>query len=281
MITVPAGQHVVVIRDSAWRSSHLNAVRTLFLGDFNVRATNIQVQPWDCMPDLGLIFDTTVDASPGVLAVVDSWSCNRLITLELLLVKVLWVSAKSCGLKIEVYRSVEPLILSTHESSGVELHNTNAFDVKVTLFELIRDEAYRVPGGNHASVIGNYAGLIDVMANYDIGGRWDVKGQDGNSELGTDFISMQRHKNGNKYDHGDNDGRNKDKWTPATAIYLTRRANLANTGQVPLEDLNYSFIGTPGRSHSFHAPGPRVRTAIPNGQKPDGSRVIFNGDRQP
>ena len=41
VIIIPAGQYVVVVRDNAWNSSHLNHVRTLFLGDYNVRAGNI------------------------------------------------------------------------------------------------------------------------------------------------------------------------------------------------------------------------------------------------
>jgi hypothetical protein len=275
VITVPAGEFVVVIRDSAWRSSHLNAVRTLFLGDYNVRADNIQVQPWDCMPDLGLIFDTTVDASPGIggggLMILQSpdHTGTAIGKGTVGISEVMW--SEDRGIPFGRTSNLEHA-----REQWIEIHNTNTFDVKVTLFELIREEAYRDPAGNHATVIGNYAGLIDVMANYDIGGRWTVKGQDGNSELGTDFVSMWRHKNGNKYDHGDNNGRNKDKWKPSESIYLTRRANLANTGQVPLEDLNYHFTGTPGRANTFHAPGPRVRTAVPNGQKPDGSRVIFN-----
>ena len=281
VITIEPGQYVVVIRGSAWGRSHLNAVRTLFLGDYNVRAENVQVQPWDCMPDLGLIFDTTVDASPGIggggLMVLQSPDhkdpANPTIARGTVgISEIMW--SEDRGIPFGRTSNLEHA-----REQWIELHNTNSFKVTVTLFELIRDEAYRVPGGHHATVISNPPGLIDVMANYDIGNRWVVKGQDGNSELGTDFVSMQRAKNGNKYDHGDNNGRNAGKWSASTAIYLTRRAGLANSGQVPLEDLNYSFMGSPGRANAFSAPGPRVRTAIPNGQKPDGSHVIFNGDR--
>ena len=46
--------------------------------------------------------------------------------------------------------------------------------------------------------------------------------------------------------HGDFDGRDGGKWKKAEAVYLTRRADLAHTGQLAFENLNYDFIGTPG-----------------------------------
>ena len=136
------------------------------------------------------------------------------------------------------------------------------------MFELIRTEAYRT---NDAS----RAGLIDVMGNYDIGGRWDVQvknddgspkyGTDGNSEFGHDFVSMKRvapaaDKN---YAHGEKQGRNAGHWSASTSVYYTKRAGLAGTGQIPLDDLNYDFVGSPGRANTFSAPGPITRTNLP------------------
>ena len=121
VITVPAGQYVVVIRDNAWRTSHLNFVRTLYLGDYNVRAENVQVQTWDCMPDLGLIFDVTVDASPGIggggLMVLQSRdhkdTANPTIAKGTVgISEIMWSEDRG-------YRSVLHLISSMHESSGL------------------------------------------------------------------------------------------------------------------------------------------------------------------
>jgi len=273
VITVPAGQYVVVIRDNAWRTSHLNFVRTLFLGDYNVRAENVQVQAWDCMPDLGLIFDVTVDASPGIggggLMVLQSrdHTGTAIAKGTVGISEIMW--SEDRGLPFGATSNLQHA-----REQWIELHNTNSFDVKVTLFDLIRTEAYRT---NDAS----RAGLIDVMSNYDIGGRWDVQekddngnpkyGTDGNSEFGHDFVSMKRvapaaDKN---YAHGEKQGRAAGHWSASTSIYYTKRAGLAGTGQIPLDDLNYHFVGSPGRANTFSAPGPITRTNLPK-------NLIFN-----
>ena len=272
VITIPGtakvagGGYVVIIRDNfyTWRYSHLNEVRTLFLGDYNVRADNVDVQGWDCMPDLGLIFDTTVDASPGVggggLMVLQSRDHKGAAIGKgtVGISEIMW--SEDRGLPFGSASNLEHA-----REQWIELHNTNTFDVKVTLFELIRTEAYRTNDANRA-------GLIDVMSNYDIGGRWTVKGSDGNSDLGKDFVSMKRvapaaDKN---YAHGEKQGRNAGHWSASTSIYLTRRALLADRGiQLPAEDLNYSYFGSPGRANTFSAPGPIDRSPLPKD-------IIFN-----
>ena len=267
VITVPAHSYVVVIRDNVytWRYSHLNAVRTLFLGDYNVRADNIQVQGWDCMPDLGLIFDITGGASPGVggggLMVLQSRDHDKTKPITKGTVgisEIMW--SEDRGIPFGSASNLEHA-----REQWIELHNTNTFDVKVTLFDLIRTEAYRTNDANYDKI-----GLIDIMGNYDLGGRWEPKGSDGNSDLGKNFVSMKRHKNAKVYTHGENNGRDAGKWTPSDSIYLTRRALLADRGiQLPAEDLNYSYFGSPGRANTFSAPGPIDRSPLPKD-------IIFN-----
>ena len=261
VITIRANEYIVVIRESAAANSHLNQVSSLFLGDYNVRAGDVKIQHWDCMPDLGLIFDTTLDASPGIggggLMVLQSPDHTGAAIAKgtVGISEIMW--SEDRGIPFGLASNLEHA-----REQWIELHNTNAFDVKVTLFELIRAEAYHT----------NNYGEIDIMSNYDIGGRWDVKGSDGNSEYGKDFVSMQRRtpEAAKNYAHGEKQGRNAGHWSAATAIYLTRRANLAGTGQIPVEDLNYDFMGSPGRNNSFSAPGPITRTDVKH------SPVIFN-----
>ena len=96
-------------------------------------------------------------------------------------------------------------------------------------------------------------------------------GSDGNSQLGHDFIAMQRvapaaDKN---YAHGEKQGRNKGHWSASPYVYLTRQAGLAGSGQVPAADLLYNFQGSPGRANTFTAPGPITRTNL-------AKNLIFN-----
>ena len=275
VITIQPGQYVVVIRDNVYtyRYSHLNAVRTLYLGDYNVRADNPDVQGWDCMPDLGLIFDRTVDASPGigggglmVLQSRDHDTTKPIAKGTVGISEIMW--SEDRGIPFGSSSNLEHA-----REQWIELHNTNSFAVKVTLFDLIRNEAYNT---NDAS----RAGLIDVMSNYDINNHWDVPGLDGNSDLGQDFVSMKRvaPASGKNYAHGEKQGRNKGHWSASTSIYLTRRAALADRGiQLPPEDLNYSFFGSPGRANTFSAPGPILRTNVP-AKNSDGKyiSVMFN-----
>ena len=286
VITIPANMYVVVVRDNAWHTSHLNDVRTLYLGDYNVRADNVDVQGWDCMPDLGLIFDVTVDASPGIggggLMVLQSrdHTGTKIVEGTVGISEIMW--SEDRGIPFGNLSNLQHA-----REQWIELHNTNNFEVKVTLFDLIRTEAYRTNANT-----GSYPLLVDVMGNYDIGDHWDVQeklndngtpddksddppkyGSDGNSERGYDFVSMQRRTpEANKnYAHGEKQGRNKAHWTASPAVYLTRRAGLADRGiQLPYANLNYDFRGSPGRNNTFSAPGPITRTNVPK------NSIVFN-----
>ena len=288
VITIPANMYVVVLRDNeyTWNNSHLGSVNTLYLGDYNVRANNVTGQGWDCMPDLGLIFDVTVDASPGIggggLMVLQSvdHTGTKIDKGTVGISEIMW--SEDRGIPFGSDSNLEHA-----REQWIELHNTNNFEVKVTLFDLIRDEAYRT---NDARYVTDFM-MVDIMSNYDIGGRWDVQaiddkgtaddtsddvpkyGADGNSERGYDFISMQRRtpETNKNYAHGDKHGRAAGHWSASPSVYLTRRAELANRGiQLPNENLNYDFRGSPGRNNTFSAPGPVTRTNVPK------DSIVFN-----
>ena len=65
------------------------------------------------------------------------------------------------------------------------------------------------------------------------------------------------------YSHGDHAGNHPDRWSKSGDSYLTRRANLANTGVLDYENLNYDFYGTPGRANGISYDGPIIATPIP------------------
>ena len=294
VIAIPAGAYVVVIRTESWYDTHLQSHSRLYLGDYNVRASLLDVWDWNCMPDLGLIFDVTTDASPGIggggLMVMQSRKhvadpnvkgSEKIKKGTVGISEIMWSEDRGIpfGFRSNIAHAQE---------QWIELHNTNNFEVKVTLFDLIRTEAYRTNDADYEKI-----GMVDIMSNYDIGGRWDVQaiddkgtaddtsddvpkyGADGNSERGYDFISMQR-KSKDKdheidYSHNDYQGRNQANWSASPYVYLTRRAGLADRGiQLPNENLNYDFRGSPARSNAIPAPGPITKTTVTR------SPVIFN-----
>ena len=119
------------------------------------------------MPDLGLIFDVTVDASPGIggggLMVLQSrdHTGTAIGKGTVGISEIMW--SEDRGIPFGNLSNLQHA-----REQWIELHNTNNFEVKVTLFDLIRTEAYRTNDAGRA-------GLVDVMSNYDIGGRWDVQ----------------------------------------------------------------------------------------------------------
>ena len=262
VLTIQPNEYLVVVRDNAWNTTHLRSVRTLYLGDYNVRAENVMVNSWECMPDLGLIFDTK---SPGIggggLIVKQSRAHDKTTIAKgtVGISEIMW--SEDRGIPFGDVSN-----LSHAKEQWIELHNLNDFEVKVTLFELIRNEVYDYPVATDE---------IDRMGNYNIGARWDVPGKDGNSEYGHNFISMYRTtaSTSKKYDHGDHKGTESGKWKESEYIYLTARAGLYDSGQLDIaggDQLNYHFKGTPGRANDIPAPGPTERTPVSR------SPVIFN-----
>ena len=265
VLEIPGNSYIVVVRKSAMTNTpptHLSRVASLYLQDPNVRAPHVNVKDWDCMPDLTVLFGKD---SPGIggggLIVLPSpdHAGGAIATGSVGISEIMW--ATDAG--VPYGRSTN---LEHAQEQWIELHNLNSVAVKVTLFDLEGNEAYHDI---------NY-GEIDRMGNFNIGGSWEAKGQSGNSEYGKDFISMYRSNgdevptSGKNYSHGHFNGRDAGKWTASTYSYLTRRAGLAHTGQLPVDDLNYDFRGTPGRSNILKPGGPVVKTPVPR------SPVIFN-----
>ena len=159
------------------------------------------------------------------------------------------------------------------QEQWIELHNLNSAAVHVTLFDLILDEAYTSNKYDELDRMGNF--------NSPTGGRWAIRtadfkrGRDGDSDYGRDFVAMQRADiptAGKNYAHGDHNGTVEGEWKASTAVYLTRTSGLSGTFQLPYDQLNYDFIGTPARKNTLTAGGPGVtnRSNVPH------SPVIFN-----
>ena len=269
VLTIPANGYIVVLRTSAYaQGTHLRSARTLVLDDPDVEARNPIVQYWDCMPDLSLVFDVKPTATylgggrlgtgGGGLLLLESYEQDMDLTTQAIargtvgISEIMW--AQDQGITFGNISNLQHA-----REQWIELHNFSNAEVKVTLFDLYGQEAYHTQ---------SYAHEIDRVSNFNIGGRWEAgdRGQDGNSERGIDFISMQRTtptEAAKDYDHGDHLGRNGGKWSKSGHTYLTRRANLANTGVIAAENLLYDFYGTPGRPNSIKHDGPITPTPIP------------------
>ena len=264
VLEIEPDSYVVVVRTSARDNvppTHLSNVTSLYLNDPNVRAPMVNVAYWSCMPDLTVLFGKAAPSiGGGGLIVLQSpdHSGGTIPKGSVGISEIMWATDEG----VPYGRSTN---LEHAQEQWIELHNLNTTAVKVTLFDLEGIEAYHT----------NAYGEIDRMGNFNIGGAWDVKGKSGNSEYGKDFVSMYRSKGteeptlAKNYSHGDFNGRDAGKWNASTYSYLTRRAGLASTGQLPLDDLNYDFKGTPGRGNILTPAGPIVRSPLPKD-------IIFN-----
>ena len=283
VLEIPKNSYIVVVRYEARNRTHLRHVPTLYVGDPHVGSPDVSVQTWECMPDLGVLLGrnnhTYADNRGGTLVVegggglIVKQSAAHVKDANVAgsetigagtvgITEIMWAIDRS-----EYFGQTRNF--QHAQEQWIELHNLNNFDVKVTLFDLVRDEAYS----------NNSYGEIDRMTNYnlpqyhgswpirDVGDNKDGRGQDGDSDYGEDFIAMQRGPatlvDNKHYLHGDFDGRSGGKWTRATAVYLTRSANFRLTGQLPIENLNYDFIGTPGRSNAIGPTAPAGVTGVP------------------
>ena len=281
VLTIPANSYIVVVREEAKSRTHLRQIPTLYVGDPHVGSVGVSVQTWDCMPDLGVLLGRTnhtyADNRGGTLVVegggglLVKQSADH--TADSTVAGSATIDTGTVGIT-EIMWAIDRSKLFGRDRNfdhaqeqWIELHNLNTFEVKVTLFDLVRDEAYSY----------NNYGEVDRMTNYnlpqykgnwpirDVGDNKDGRGQDGDSDYGEDFVAMQRGPatTAKNYSHGDFDGRDGSKWKKAAAVYLTRRALLAGTGQLAFENLNYDFIGTPGRSNAIGPTGPQVATPVP------------------
>ena len=194
VLTIQPGQYLVVIRENARLNTHLQYDTTLVLADPNVRAGYADVDYWECMPDLSLVFDVKpsddylgggrLGKDGGGLLLLESYAHDKDVTTQAIakgtvgISEIMW--AQDQGVPFGAASNLQHA-----QEQWIELHNFGTATVTVTLFDLHRTEAYHTA---------SYAGEIDRVSNFNIGGRWEAgdKGQDGNSDRGVDFISMQR-----------------------------------------------------------------------------------------
>ena len=242
VLTVPAGGYIAIVRrnslptsvkamanatanqagklPSALEATHLSELYSLYVGDPNVRAENVILGHWDCMPDLELLFNK---GAPGVggggLIVKQSPDHDPKKPIGAGTVgisEVMWSVDR--GIPFGRYSNFEHA-----REQWIELHNLNAYDVKVTPFALEGNEAYNQVSYDE----------IDRMGNFNVNDHWEVPGGNdneasagsGNSERGLDFIAMAR-KTANfskNYVHDDFKGIKAGSWAGSTHVYLTRR----------------------------------------------------------
>ena len=257
---VPGGGYVVVVRDIDRTDTHLSRQQTNTVGAVTVTVDSINIQEWSAMPDLATLFRRSAPGTGGgALVVKKSGDHTGNIGVGTVgISEIMW--AWDEGAVFGTDRNVQ----HTREQ-WIELHNTNADPVTVTLTAYNSSKA-----DEYGSALQPQSGEIDRVSNFNLsnaGGSWDVKGQSGDSALGKDFVSMARAKNGNPYSHGDNNGRNAGKWSASQFVYL-RKASTLNSHLV--EKAIYEFKGTPGRSNTIPTASAPTRTNVPN------SPIIFN-----
>jgi hypothetical protein len=251
VLTIPAGGYIVVIRPEHRFSTHLRD--PLYLGSVGVRGLPVDIQYWECMPDLTVFFGRSGAGIGGGALVVKQSPDHTGAAIgkgSVGISEIMWASDEG---------TIHGLTSNTNQAreQWIELHNLNGHEVKVTL--VARPTTYALTNEGAAE--------IDRMSNFEVGNSWVVKGQNGDSALGKDFVSMYRHKNNNNYAHGDNNGKNGGKWNASTLVYRTKQSVLAGRGATnPV----HSFKGTPGRSNTISPAGPPVRTNVPN------SPVVIN-----
>ena len=275
VLTIPANGYIVVIRENALLTSHLfNRLtnRVYRVDDSNVGSGAVSVQLWDCMPDLGVRLGTKVhtfaegrghlivDGGGGLIvkrSPMDKGETDA-ATAQIAegtvgITEIMWaVDAAKLGQVRNFEQSRE---------QWIELHNLNNREVKVTLFDLLGDEAY----SNNI-----YGTEIDRVSNFNLyGNSWPIRdanrGQDGDSNYGQDFIAMQRGpaNAAKNYLHGDFNGRTGARWTQATAEYLNLTSAYAGSG-IAVDNFDYQFIGTPGVRNNIGPATPAGVTSVPH-----------------
>jgi len=274
VLTIPAGGYIVVIRPEHMFSTHLRD--PLYIGSTGVRAPIVDIQTWECMPDLTIFFGRAVPAIGGGAIVIKEadgpmghdpgGTLADIAKGSVGLSEIMWASDE--GVAHGGIPSGGRSNIDQTREQWIELHNRNNTAVKVTLFARPTNSALTTE-----------ADELDRVSNYNLNNVWAAPGQSGNSELGIDFVSMQRGKHDNKglapnqaagYAHGDWNGTHANRWSASTISYLTRPAGLRNTGQIAADNLLYDFLGTPGRNNKPAISTPLLRTNVPK------NTIVFN-----
>ena len=274
VLTIPAGGFIVVIRPEHRFSTHLRD--PLYVGSPGVRGHFVDIQTWECMPDLTNFFGRSVPASGGGAIVIKEAdgpmghdpkdTLADIVKGSVGLSEIMWAS--DAGIAHGGIPTGGRSNIDQTREQWIELHNRSNIAVKVTLFAR----------PTHSTEIVE-VDEIDRVSNFQTNNVWNVPGQSGNSDRGIDFVSMQRGKHDNKglaptaaegYAHGDWNGIHSNRWSASTISYLTRPAGLRNTGQIPAENLLYDFLGTPGRDNKPGIATPILRTNVPM------NSIVFN-----
>ena len=253
ILTIPAGGYITVIRPEHISATHLQD--PLIVGSLGVRGGVVSIQTWECMPDLTNFFGRTAPGIGGGALVVKQSAAHTGAAIgkgTVGISEIMWATDLSNtlgGIPIGGQSNLD----QTREQ-WIELHNLNNHEVKVTLFARPANAALTTETDEK-----------DRVSNFNVRNSWDVKGQNGDSARGIDFISMQRGTatTAKNYAHGDFDGSNAGKWSASGFTYLRRLSGLRNTGQLAAENLTYDFMGTPGRSNNIAPTGAPVATSIP------------------
>ena len=284
VLTIPGNSYILVNHPAHEMTTHLRD--PLILGSLPIRAPEVVIQTWECMPDLTIFFGRSAPAIGGGAIVVkeadgpmghDPDNTKGDIGKGSVGVsEIMWASDEGIqhggAYDVNTGRRSRTNYDQTREQ-WIELHNRNSAAVKVTLFARPTNTALTIE-----------ADELDRASNYSINNVWVPKGNSGNSETGVDFVSMQRGKSkdggvnvadagapppaGSGYAHGEWNGSDKGAWSVSTFSYLTARAGLWQT--LPAENQNYDFFGSPGRSNKFTVSTPLHRSNVPK------NSIVFN-----
>ena len=277
VLTIPGNSYILVIHPAHANTTHLND--PYVLGSIPIRAPEVLIQHWECMPDLTVFFGRSAPSIGGGAIVIKeadgplghdpAGTVADIAAGSVGLSEIMWASDEGIQhgglLNPNTGRRSRTNYDQTREQ-WIELHNRNSTPVKVTLFARPTNAALTTETDE-----------LDRISNYNINNVWDPRGQSGNSEFGVDFVSMQRGKHDNAglapnqaagYAHGDWNGIHGNRWTASTFSYLTARAGLWQT--LAAENQNYDFLGTPGRDNKPTRSTPILRTNVPK------NSIVFN-----
>ncbi len=249
--TIPANTILVVTKTEGLTHQYLSdQPRLPVTSNPPVPAPDIQTAVWDNMPDLEVLFSLSGGGNGGTINLTEAMGQDELSQTRdgdkqqrnsVRISEVMWASDLSMRGAQDDAEAAE---------QWIEISNDTGEEVEIFLFARTgRDSAINVDDVEDR--VGNaYNGSPGSAP-------WAVKGQNGNSYTGVDFISMHR-----SYVTGDNrgyvNGTSSGHWHNSDREYLTLATRNPNDGAL------YNYIGSPGRPHTFNLtlPNTRERTTM-------------------
>ena len=220
-----------------------------FLSDEPYRAAStapISTELWADMPDLERLFNIQAASTAkggeggGALILKKATKQATLKAGDVRIREIMWASdLKYLGARND----------AEAKNQWIELENHTSSDVYVHLFHRIGDETITTES-NEIDRAGNF--YNEVLGK----DHWTVKGQNGNSHDGTNFVSMHR--------TGDN-GMKADHWKASVTNFL---AAVSKDGNSKL----YHHVGTPGRPNPSATDEPPIKDTT----KVESNKIIFN-----